>query len=455
MPETILSFPEGFVWGAATSSHQIEGAWDQDGRGESIWDRFGHTPGKIVDGSNADVACDHYHRYEEDVRLMSELGLKAYRFSISWPRVFPAGKGQANPKGLDFYERLVDALLAAGIEPFATLYHWDLPQKLQDEGGWANREVAADFEAYADAVSRRLGDRVRNWITHNEPSVAALVGHLYGAHAPGLEDLETALQAAHHILLSHGLATGVLKANGGPKTRVGIVHGLEWVIPFTRSESDLAAARRHDGAFNRWFLDPVLKGSYPEDMLEWYDGKTPVMEAEDLNTIAAPVDFLGVNYYTRRTVAHDDAGDFIKTKRILFHFVPHANLEQWEVYPEGLYRALRRVHREYGEPEMYVTGNGTPIGEEVHPDGTVADPRRVDYLKRHFAAAWHAIQEGVKLRGYFVWSLMDNFELAFGFSKRFGLTRVDYATQERTVKESGGWYAGVIRRNGISVESPG
>jgi beta-glucosidase len=454
MREKTLSFPKGFVWGTATSSHQIEGAWNEDGKGESIWDRFSHIHGKIVDGSNADVACDHYHRYGEDVRLMSELGMKAYRFSISWPRVLPAGRGPMNPKGLDFYERLVDALLAAGIEPFVTLYHWDLPQKLQDEGGWANRNIVADFEEYADAVSRRLGGRVHNWITHNEPSVAAFVGHLYGDHAPGLKDLKTALQAAHHILLSHGRVVQLLRANGDRKTRVGIIHGLEWVNPFTRSEADLAAARRHDGAFNRWFLDPVLKGSYPEDMLEWYADNTPVMEAEDLNRIAAPVDFLGVNYYTRRTIAHDGQGDFIKTKRIRYYFVPHANLEQWEVNPEGLYRALRRVHSEYGQPQMYVTGNGTPIGEEVRPDGTVADPERVDYLKRHFAAAWHAIQEGVKLRGYFVWSLMDNFELAFGFGKRFGLTRVDYSTQKRSVKESGRWYADTIRRNGIVIETP-
>jgi beta-glucosidase len=454
MQEKTLSFPKGFVWGTATSSHQIEGAWNEDGKGESIWDRFSHTPGKIADGSNADVACDHYHRYREDVRLMSELGMKAYRFSISWPRVLPAGKGAANPKGLDFYDRLVDALLAAGIEPFVTLYHWDLPQRLQDEGGWTNRDIVADFEEYAAAVSRRLGGRVHNWITHNEPSVAALVGHLYGDHAPGLKDLKTALQAAHHILLSHGRAVPVLRANGDRKTKVGIIHGLEWVNPFTRSEADLAAARRHDGAFNRWFLDPVLKGSYPEDMLEWYADKTPKMEAEDLKRIAAPVDFLGVNYYTRRTIAHDGQGDFIKTKRIRYYFVSHANLEQWEVNPEGLYRALRRVHSEYGQPEMYITGNGTPSGEEVRPDGTVADPERVDYLKRHFAAAWHAIQEGVKLRGYFVWSLMDNFELAFGFSKRFGLTRVDYSTRKRSVKESGRWYADVIRRNGIVIETP-
>jgi beta-glucosidase len=449
MTEKNLSFPKGFVWAAATSSHQIEGAWNQDGKGESIWDRFSHTPGKIADGANADVACDHYHRYGEDIRLMSELGLKAYRFSISWPRVLPAGRGPVNTKGLDFYERLVDALLAAGIEPFATLYHWDLPQVLQDEGGWTNRKVTADFEAYAHLVSRRIGDRVHNWITHNEPSVAALVGHLYGDHAPGFKNLKKALQAAHNILLSHGLAATVLKANGGGNTKVGIVHGLEWVNPFTQSDEDLAAAARHDGAFNRWFLDPVLKGSYPQDMLEWYGDKAPRMESGDLERIAAALDFLGVNYYTRRTIAHDENGDFIKTKRIYYYFVPHANLEQWEVYPEGLYRALRRVHREYGEPQMYITGTGTPIGEEIRPDGTVADPARIEYLKRHFAAAWHAIQEGVKLRGYFVWSLMDNFELSFGFSKRFGLARVDYATQKRSIKDSGRWYADTIRRNAV------
>jgi beta-glucosidase len=449
MEQQNLSFPKGFVWGASTASYQIEGAWNEDGKGESIWDRFSHALGKILDGSNGDVACDHYHRYQEDVGLMKELGLRAYRFSISWPRVLPHGKGEANPKGLDFYDRLVDALLAARIEPFATLYHWDLPQKLQEQGGWANRETVAHFEAYAGAVSRRLGDRVRNWMTHNEPWVAAFVGHLYGEHAPGLEDLKTALQAAHHILLSHGRVVPALRAGGDGRTRVGIVHNLEWVNPFTQSEEDLAAARRHDGAFNRWFLDPVFKGTYPQDMLEWYAEKAPTVETQDLETIAVPVDFLGVNYYTRRTIAHDTKGDFLKVKRIWYHFVPHANFEQWEVNPEALYLLLRRVHREYGQPVMYVTESGTPSGEEVRPDGMVADPQRLDYLKRHFAAAWHAIQEGVKLRGYFVWSLMDNFEWNSGYTKRFGLAYVDFATQKRTIKESGRWYAETIRRNGI------
>jgi beta-glucosidase len=451
MKEQILSFPKSFVWGTASSAYQIEGAWNEDGKGESIWDRFAHIPRNILDGSNADVACDHYHRYQEDIGLMKELGLKAYRFSISWPRILPAGKREVNPKGLDFYERLVDALLSAGIEPFVTLYHWDLPQKLQEEGGWTNREVAAHFEAYADAVSRQLGDRVHNWMTHNEPWVMAFVGHLYGDHAPGLKDLKTALQAAHHILLSHGRALPVIKANGDRNTKVGIVHNLEWINPFTQREKDLAAARRHDGAFNRWFLDPVFKGSYPEDMLEWYGNRIPRMEEEDLKTIGVPIDFLGINYYTRRTIAHDDKGDFIKVKRIWYHFVPHANFEQWEDNPEGLYLLLRRVHQDYGEPVMYVTENGTPSSEEIRPDGTVADPERLDYLKRHCAAAWHAIKEGVKLHGYFVWSLIDNFEWNCGYSKRFGLTYNNYSTQKRTVKSSGRWYADVIRRNGIVV----
>ncbi len=451
MSETFLRFPQGFAWGAATASCQIEGAWNEDGKGESIWDRFSHTPGKILNGSTPDTACDHYRRYLEDIRLMRELGLKSYRFSISWPRVLPAGKGEVNPKGLDFYERLVDALLAAGVEPYATLYHWDLPQRLQEEGGWADRRIVGYFERYADAASRRLGDRVRHWMTHNEPWVAAFVGHLYGDHAPGLRDLKTALQAAHHILLSHGRAVPVLRANGDSRTRVGIVHNLEWVNPFTRREEDLAAARRHDGAFNRWFLDPVFRGSYPPDMLEWYGDRAPRTEEADLKTIQAPIDFLGVNFYTRRTIAHDERGDFLQARRIWYHFVPHADFEQWEVNPEALYLLLRRVHDEYGAPEMYVTENGTPNAEEVRPDGSVADPARLDYLKRHFAAAWHAIQEGVRLRGYFVWSLMDNFEWNSGTSKRFGLIRVDFSTQTRTVKQSGRWFAEVIRRNGITV----
>jgi beta-glucosidase len=447
----LLPFPRGFAWGAATAAYQIEGGWNEDGKGESIWDRFVRMRGKIRDGSTGEVACDHYHRYLQDIQLMQLLGLRAYRFSVSWPRVLPEGRGEVNAAGLDFYDRLVDALLSAEIEPFATLYHWDLPQRLQEQGGWASREVTDHFEGYADVVSRRLGDRVHHWMTHNEPWVVAFVGHLYGEHAPGSRNLRTALQVAHHLLLSHGRAAPVLRANGDRRTRVGIVHNLEWVNPASGREEDLAAARRHDGAFNRWFLDPIFRSSYPEDMVSWYGASSPAVEAGDLELIGAPVDFLGVNYYTRRTLAHDERGDFLKVRRVFYHFVPHADYEQWEVSPEGLFLILRRVHQEYGAPVMYVTESGTPLPDRVGADGAIHDQARIDYLSRHMAAGWHAIQEGVKLRGYFVWSLLDNFEWNLGYSKRFGLAYVDWGSQSRTLKDSGRWYRETIARNALRL----
>lgn len=445
-----LTFPDGFAWGTATASQQIEGAADEAGRGKSIWDVFASKAGNIDDGTDGSVACDHYHRYDSDFSIMQELGLANYRFSISWPRVIPDGEGSPNSQGLDFYERLVDAMLARGITPYATLFHWDLPAALQEKGGWTNRQTGDAFARYADIVSKRLGDRVKNWMTHNEPWVVSFVGHLYGDHAPGIKDLPTALQTVHGILLSHGKAVDILRANGNAETRVGIVHNLEWVDPASPAEDDVAAALRHDGAFNRWFLDPIFKASYPPDMLEWYGESAPAVEEGDLEVIGSPIDFLGINYYTRRIVAHDENGDFISTRRIHYPFVPHAAYEEWEINPEALYRLIMRVHREYGGPTMYVTENGTPLeDEQVEPDGSVHDPIRVDYLRRHFAAAWQAIQEGADLRGYFVWSFMDNFEWNFGLTKRFGLVHVDYENQKRTIKDSGRWFSEVIRTNSI------
>jgi beta-glucosidase len=361
----------------------------------------------------------------------------------------PDGDGAANPEGLDFYDRLVDSMLEHGIEPYATLFHWDLPSVLQERGGWTNRETVAAFVRYADTVSRRLGDRVKHWMTHNEPWVVAFVGHLYGAHAPGAKDLAVALQTAHGILLSHGLAVPALRANGGIDTQVGIVHNLEWVEPASPAEEDVAAARRHDGAFNRWYLDPIFRGEYPRDMRDWYGATAPVVEPDDLRQIAVPIDFLGINYYTRRIVAHDDDGSFLSTRHIRYPFVPHADYEEWEVNPEALYRLLMRVHREYGAPTLYVTENGTPLSDTVDHDGFVRDRFRIDYLRGHFAAVWEAIQGGADIRGYFVWSFMDNFEWNLGYTKRFGLVHVDYETQKRTIKDSGRWYSEVIRTNRV------
>lgn len=449
-----LQFPADFAWGVATAAAQIEGGAVEDGKGRSIWDEFASRPGKVADGSTPALACDHYHRYAEDFDIMKSLGIRHYRFSVSWPRIVPSGRiaqGGVNVAGLDFYERLVDAMLERGIEPYLTLYHWDLPEALQEGGGWKNRETVSHFEDYVRIVVGRLGDRVKNWMTHNEPWVVAFVGHLYGDHAPGLTDLRTALQTAHHILLSHGRAVSAIRQAAGAGARVGIVHNLEWVEPASPSEEDRAAAARHDGAFNRWFLDPVFKGEYPADMVKWYGENGPKVENGDLETIAAKIDFLGVNYYTRRIIAHDPAGDFIGVKRIAYPFVPHAEYEEWEVNPEGLYRLLMRVHRDYRPARMYVTENGTPLQDEVGADGRVVDPKRIDYLKGHTAAVYQAIAEGAPVGGYFVWSVMDNFEWGFGFTKRFGLVHVDFETLKRTVKESGRWYAGVIRENGFTV----
>jgi len=451
-----LRFPEGFLWGTATSSSQIEGAWDEDGKSESIWDRFASTPGNTADGKDARVACDHYHLYPQDLDLARQLSPGAYRFSISWPRVVPGGVGPVNPKGLAFYDRLVDAMLKRGIRPFATLYHWDLPQVLQDRGGWANRATAEAFVEYTSAVTRRLGDRVKDWMTHNEPWVSAFVGHLFGAHAPGLRDLATALAAAHGILLSHGKAVPVIRANVSG-ARVGIVHNLEWVEAASPRPEDVAAASRHDGAFNRWFLDAVFRGRYPEDLLSWYGASAPKVQAGDLETIAAPMDFLGVNYYTRRVMAHDPGAraagghGFLDARQVYWPFVPRAHFEEWEIAPEGLYRTLLRVSREYHPPYLYVTENGTSLPDAPGPDGAVHDPVRTRYLARHTAAVHQAIADGADVRGYFLWSLLDNFEWGFGYTKRFGIVWVDYATQKRIVKDSGRWYAEAARNNGFPL----
>jgi beta-glucosidase len=446
-----LKFPPEFAWGTATAAYQIEGGVGEGGRGPSIWDTFARQPGRILDGSRGDISCDHFHLYREDFALMRELGLRHYRFSIAWPRIFPTGSGSPNQAGLDFYERLVDSMQEHGIEPYATLYHWDLPQALQNAGGWTNRATVDRFVEYTDVVTRRLGRKVRNWMTHNEPWVVAFVGNMYGSHAPGLTDLPTALSVAHTILISHGRAVPVIRANGGPGTRVGIVHNLEWVEPASGRDEDRAAATRHDGAFNRWFLDPVFKGSYPQDMLEWYRDKAPVVQKGDLEAMRAPIDFLGVNYYTRRIIAHDPSGDFLHVRRVSYPFVPHADYEEWEVSPEGLYRVLVRVSEDYGRPVLYVTENGTPLSDTIGPDGTCHDPFRIDYLARHAAAIWQANTDGADVRGYFIWSIMDNFEWNLGYTKRFGLVHVDFATQKRTVKDSGRWFERVSRENVVTL----
>jgi len=449
MEKEKYKFPDNFKWGTATASYQIEGAVEEDGRGPSIWDTFSHLPGKIDDGTTGDITCDHYHIFEEDIALMKELGIKNYRLSISWSRILPEGSGKINQKGLDFYNKLIDCLIDGGITPHVTLFHWDLPQVLQDKGGWSNRETAYLYRDYAEIVTAALGDRVKSWMTHNEPWVHAFVGHLFGAHAPGLKDLKTALQTAHHLLLSHGLAVPVIRKNS-KNCRVGIVHNLEWIESSSKDSRDIEAAQRHDGAFNRWFLDPVFYGSYPQDMMDWYGDETPIILPGDMRIISAPTDFLGVNFYTKRIIGHESHGNFLNCRQVRYPFMKKSDYEEWENNAEGLYRLLVRLKEDYGNPEMMITENGTPLRDHLI-DGAVHDPERIDYLYRHMGAAWQAIDDGVRLTGFFVWSLLDNFEWCLGFTKRFGLIYTDYETGERIIKDSGRWFEGVCKNNYIEA----
>jgi beta-glucosidase len=434
MSESNGSFPADFVWGAATAAYQIEGATHEDGRGESVWDRFGATPGKVRNGDTGDVACDFYHRFPEDIALMRELGIDAFRFSIAWPRVLPEGRGRVNQAGLDFYDRLVDELLAQGIEPFATLFHWDTPQALEDIGGWPARETAEAFVEYVDAVAERLGDRIRYWTTHNEPWVVAWIGHAWGEHAPGRTSEKDAVAAAHHLLLSHGWAVESLR-RASPDARLGITLNLAQAYAASPSPEDEAAAWHLDGEGNRWFLDPLFRGSYPADLFERNELVAPFVREGDLETIAAPLDFLGVNNYFRFVVR--DAGDGPRTVRD-----PEAQFTDmgWEVYPDGLYRLLVRVAADYAPAAIYVTENGAAFGDVRGHDGRVRDPERQAYLESHIDSVAQALGEGVPVKGYFVWSLLDNFEWAHGYSKRFGLVYIDYPTLERVPKDSFYWY---------------
>lgn len=445
----IPSFPPDFVWGAATASYQIEGAVHEDGRGESIWDRFSHTPGKVVNGDTGDVADDHYHRWQEDIRLMQELGLQAYRFSIAWPRVIPDGGTHVNEAGLDFYDRLVDGLLAAGITPWATLYHWDLPQPLEDAGGWPNRATADAFLPYVEAVTRRLGDRVKHWITLNEPWCSAFLGYQIGVHAPGRTSFSDALAAAHTLLLAHGKAVPIIRRNS-PDAQVGITLNLAQTYPATESEADQAAARRYDGYANRWFLDPLYGRGYPEDMLQLYGDMVPETEQQDFEIISPKTDFLGLNYYTP-TIVRDGTDDpVLHVSHVRLQNVEFTAMD-WAVVPQALRDQLVDIAQRYPTGPLYITENGAAYDDPppVDEDGErrVHDPQRVNYYALHLAACRQAIDDGAPLKGYFAWSLMDNFEWAFGYTKRFGIVYVDYATQQRTIKDSGRWYRDVIAAN--------
>jgi beta-glucosidase len=434
------------MFGAATSAYQIEGSVAADGRGLSIWDTFAATPGKVIDGSNGSEACDHYRLWREDVDLMRWLGLSAYRFSVAWPRILPSGRGAVNARGLDFYERLVDALLEWDIEPFLTLYHWDLPQALEDQGGWRVRDTASAFAEYADAVSRRLGDRVRHWITHNEPWCTAMHGHVHGEHAPGRRSWLEGLYAAHHVLLSHGWAVAAIRANA-PLSEVGITLNLTQCEPASDSAADVDAARAKDGTYNRWYLDPIFGRGYPKDVIADHvargtleEERLPFVHEGDLEAISVRTDLLGVNYYTRDVVRADEDG-------IVHSTPPRGDVTDigWEVYAKGLSTLLIRLRDQYGPPRMYITENGAAYHTGPDRFGRVRDVERQRYLHAHVAATLDACRAGVPVAGYFVWSLLDNFEWAFGYTQRFGIVWVDYETQARIPKDSAHWYRELIR----------
>ncbi|HEX8229684.1 MAG TPA: GH1 family beta-glucosidase [Chloroflexia bacterium] len=437
---TPITFPDGFLWGAATAAYQVEGAWNEDGRGESIWDRFSHTPGNVEAGDTGDVACDHYHRYRDDVALMKQLGLQAYRFSVSWPRVVPQGRGKVNPAGLDFYDRLVDELLSANIRPFLTLYHWDLPQALQDAGGWDNRDTSGYFADYAALMAKRLGDRVRDWTTFNEPYVSAFVGNAMGRHAPGYEDKALALRITHHLLVGHGMAVQAIRASA-PGVNAGIV--LDFAPPEPAADTDANREKvesmwQEGGAL---FLDPILRAHYPPAVQPALEQAEVIIKPGDLALIAQQLDFMGINFYRR--MMFDEQGEPTRVEGAEYTEM------DWEVHAPAFKRLLLRLNREYRLPPLYITENGAAFVDEPGTDGKVHDPRRVSYLQEHLGAVRDAMHEGVDMRGYFVWSLLDNFEWAEGYSKRFGVVYVDYPTQRRIVKDSGEWYAQTIAQNGF------
>ena len=442
-------FPDDFVWGAATSAYQIEGSPTADGAGRSIWHRFSHTPENTYLNQTGDVACDHYRRYKDDVALMGELGLNAYRFSIAWGRVYPEGTGRVNKKGIDFYSRLVDELLKKGIKPNATLYHWDLPEALDDRGGWLNRDIAAWFGDFATTMFESLADRVNTWSTINEPWVVSDGGYMFGGMAPGHSNLFEAPIAAHNLLRAHGTAVERFRSTKAAKNgQIGFVVNLEPKYPASQAPEDLEATRWSDAYMNRQYLDPVFMGKYPGELREIFGEAWPEWPDEDMRLIKQPIDFLGINYYTRKVERYD-------SERLPFHTKavpqPDAMITEmnWEVYPEALTRILLWITERYGKLPLYITENGAAFYDPPHPiDGKIEDPLRVEYYRQHLRAAHDAMKQGVNLRGYFAWSLLDNYEWAGGYSKRFGLVHVDYSSQQRTIKSSGRYYADVIRTRG-------
>ena len=447
---SLLKFPENFLWGTATASYQIEGAVKEDGRGESIWDVFSHTPGKILNNDNGDVACDHYHRWQEDIQLMRSLGFKNYRFSIAWPRILPEGRGKINQPGLDFYNRLIDGLLEAGIQPLATLYHWDLPNAL--EGGWLNRSTPDAFAEYTGIVARQFGDRVKMWFTINEPWCASFLSYSIGEQAPGMKDHYKGILASHHVLLAHGMAVRELRKTV-QDAQIGIVLNMSPVHNDPEAPVSQERIRFIDGELIRWFADPLFGRGYPKDVLEDYarmglleSTEPEFIQPGDMELIAQQTDLLGINYYTRMVISAKSAGVHNEKRN-----VPHTEMG-WELYPQGLYELLERIYREYHPKQLMVTENGASYSDGPDEAGRVRDQRRIDYLHTHIYEVWKAIQAGIPVTAYLQWSLMDNFEWARGYSQRFGAIHVDYETQKRTIKDSAYWYRDVIERNGLLVD---
>ena len=433
-------FPKDFRWGTATAAYQIEGAYNEDGRGPSIWDVFSETPGKVLNGDTGKVAVDHYHRFKDDIRMMKELGIHHYRFSLAWPRLFSDGKGSLNEKGADFYHRLIDELLSHDIQPAVTLYHWDLPQALQETGGWQNRATAYHFQEFAESAFKLYGDRVKSWITHNEPWCSAYLGHFVGIHAPGIQDPQAALKAAHHILYSHGLA---LEAGRqlAPDANIGITLNLNPIYPETPGSKDEMSVNLHDVVANRWFLDPVFKGKYPVELAQIFGDLPEEIKEEDLKTISQPIDFLGVNYYSYAVIRFDESEKVMLGK----HVTPTDRITDmgWPVNAKGLRDLLVRLQQDYHPKAIMVTENGAAYPDVVE-NGKVLDEERIDYVSEHIEAIGESIQHGVNVKGYYLWSFMDNYEWQFGYSKRFGIVYVDYRTLARIPKESAHWYTHLI-----------
>ncbi len=448
---TQFVFPKNFLWGVAASAYQIEGAWNEDGKGESIWDHFVRQPDRVLNGDRGDVACDHYHRMENDVDLMSELQIPCYSFTISWPRIFPNGKGKINQKGLDFYQRLVDKLLSRNILPKATLYHWDLPQALQQQNGWVRRDCSDWFVDYAELIFRKLGDRVHFWGTINEPWVIAFLGYGKGIHAPGICDATKAYQTAYHLLLAHAKAVQVFRQSG-LNGKIGLILNLNNLLPISTKEEDILATRRVYAETHQFFLDPIFHGQFPWDFLNWLGPHAPLIKSNDLKLIFQSTDFIGINYYNTDWVKFDIFGGWLKANLIPYCAPGWGYTEMgWGINPYGVYTELLNLKENYGNPHIYITENGCAMPDKVDENGIVLDWDRIHYLSAHLFQVARAIQEGINVHGYFVWSIFDNFEWERGFGPRFGLVRVNYETLERVPKQSAYWYREVINNNFIQI----